>query len=117
MLIRRWVGVVSLRTGLIRTARKCLSSAVDLDHLVPDGINRGGCDVPTVTGASVTGCTEGGRVDDGTTCTWTAQETHTCSDIGAITCDDGVWYSGGTPVETPSCNARHEDGLKIAMIF
>ena len=73
--------------------------------------------MPTVTGASVTGCTEGGTVDDGATCTWTAEATHTCSDIGAITCDDGVWYSGGTPVETPSCNARHEDGLKIAMIF
>ena len=61
--------------------------------------------MPTVTGASVTGCTEGGRVDDGTTCTWTAEETHTCSDVGAITC------SNWTFSQTPSCVARHEEGL------
>ena len=67
--------------------------------------------MPSVAGAVVTGCTEGGEADHGATCTWTAEETYTCSDIGAITCDDGVFS------HTPSCNARHEDGLEIAGIL
>ena len=65
-----------------------------------------GCTVPDVAGASVTGCTEGGTVDDGTTCTWAAEATHTCENTGAITCTDGVFS------ETPSCDARRRADLR-----
>ena len=69
-----------------------------------------GCSVPTVTGASVTGtgCTEGGSADHGTTCTWAADDTHTCSNVGATTC------SAGSFIQTPSCVARHEEGLSTS---
>ena len=66
-----------------------------------------GCSVPSVAGAVVTGCTEGGEADHSTTCTWTAEATHTCVNIGAITCNDGIFS------ETPSCNARHEESLHL----
>ena len=63
--------------------------------------------MPDVAGASVSDCTEGGEADHGATCTWTAEATHTCSNTGAITCSDGVFS------QTPSCDARLEEGLGL----
>ena len=64
-----------------------------------------GCTVPDVTGARVTDCTEDEIVVHGRTCTWTEEATHTCSNIGLTTCSDGVFSL------TPSCEARHGEGL------
>ena len=55
------------------------------------------CMVPTVIGATVTGCTEAVPVTHGTVCTWVAEPGATCTNVGMITCNDGSF-----PV-TPTC--------------
>eukprot|EP00755_Sulcionema_specki_P004148 Sspe_Gene.29353::Locus_13890_Transcript_1_4_Confidence_0.333_Length_8046::g.29353::m.29353 len=55
------------------------------------------CAVPVISGATVTGCTEGGSVTHNTVCTWTQAPGYSCSSgTGPQTC------AGGTLV-TPTC--------------
>eukprot|EP01060_Flectonema_neradi_P011056 TRINITY_DN18124_c0_g1_i1.p1 TRINITY_DN18124_c0_g1~~TRINITY_DN18124_c0_g1_i1.p1 ORF type:complete len:2279 (+),score=361.51 TRINITY_DN18124_c0_g1_i1:156-6992(+) len=55
------------------------------------------CIVPTVVGATVTGCTEAVPVRHGTVCTWVAEVGAVCTNVGSITCNDGTF-----PL-TPTC--------------
>jgi hypothetical protein len=55
------------------------------------------CGVPSVIGASVTGCTEGATENNGTPCTWTQDEGYTCSNLGSQSCTNGSF-----PAE-PAC--------------
>ncbi|MEE2703514.1 MAG: hypothetical protein VX614_05790, partial [Myxococcota bacterium] len=84
-------------------------SAGDLNVSCPAGATPGqatsggtclaDCAVPTVTGASVTGCSEGGTTASSTACTWAAEPDFVCSDTGVQLCTEGSFPA------TPSCSA------------
>ena len=105
------VCVANREHGKAKVQSNKVSSLVRADSTGSIQLVERGCSVPTVTGASVTGtgCTEGGSADHGTTCTWAADDTHTCSNVGATTCSAGSFNR-----QTPSCVARHEEGLSTS---
>eukprot|EP00929_Paragymnodinium_shiwhaense_P009052 TRINITY_DN113089_c0_g1_i1.p1 TRINITY_DN113089_c0_g1~~TRINITY_DN113089_c0_g1_i1.p1 ORF type:complete len:456 (-),score=110.98 TRINITY_DN113089_c0_g1_i1:131-1498(-) len=58
------------------------------------------CTVPTIVGASVTGCVEGATVPHSTKCIWASDDKYTCANVGELTCANGGFSAA------PECNMK-----------
>jgi len=72
------------------------------------------CAVPTVEGASVTGCAEGATVADATACTWAAEDGYTCENSGEVTCANGAFPT--TPVCHLKCTITEVIGASLSRL-